>query len=197
MPAPEHQPRPAGEITEGRNVAFHVVNTRVELLAEAARPKTGEVLVIPANDHLWMLSGPGLELKKAHGKEIEIEAVRHGPVNPGSLVATSGLAAGYRLLFHAVIMGQDMNWVDGAGQLVVSAVLERAVREKATTLVVYPLYLGVHGRREGPAREMLAGLLGGLESGSTIRTVTLLCGQPEEKTLLHETFLRLLNSPRP
>ena len=173
-------------------MAFRIMDTKLEWLAETERPKVGDILVIPANDHLWMLSGPGLEFKKILGKEIELEAVRQGPLEPGALAVTSGEPLGYRFLFHGVVTRQDLNWVPGAGRQAVQAAVARAGREKASSMILYPLYRGVHGRREDPAREMLAAFLSGLEAGSTLRQVSILCGQPDEKTMLHATMLRLL-----
>ena len=61
-------------------MSFHIVKSRIAWLPESKKPKSGAALAIPANDHLWMISGPALELKKAHGKELDLEAVRQGTV---------------------------------------------------------------------------------------------------------------------
>jgi hypothetical protein len=176
-------------------MAFRILNTRLDWMPEGEKPASGEALVFPANDHLWMLSGPGLELKKSLGKEVELEAVRQGPVEPGALVVTSGEAAGYRLLFHAVVMGQDLQWIRGAGTRAVASVLDRAAREKVSSLHVHPLFRGVHGRREEPAREMLGAFLEGLEAGSTLKSVSILYAGAEEKAFLNDILVRLLAEP--
>jgi hypothetical protein len=178
-------------------MAFRLYGTRIEWLAEAERPRTGEILVIPANDHLWMLSGPGLEIKKTHGKQIELDAVRQGPVEAGSVVVTEGATLGYRSLYHAVVMGQDLAWIGEAGQRAMGRVVERALREKATELICFPFYRGVHGRREPPAREMLQGLFAAVAGSVSLKLVRFLFQDAQEKALLHETFLRLLAEPRP
>ena len=176
-------------------MGFHILNTRLEWLAEEEKRTGGDALVIPANDHLWMLCGPGLELKKTLGKEIELDAVRLGPLAAGEVAVTSGEQAGYRLLFHAVVMGQDLHWLPGAGETAVASMLGRAAREKVSSLVVYPLYRGVHGRREEPAREMLRGFLSGLQAGSPLKQIGVLYSGAEEKALLHQTLVRLLGEP--
>jgi hypothetical protein len=152
------------------------------------------VLVIPANDHLWMLSGPGLDLRKAHGKEIEIEAVRQGPLEAGKVAVTSGASVGYRGLYHAVVMGQDLEGIEGAGRSAARESITIAKRASAAVIVFYPFYRGIRGRRERPAREMLAGLLDGLGEASGIKTVQVLHQGAEEKVLLHDTFLQLLSA---
>jgi hypothetical protein len=179
------------EVTRG--MAFRIMKSRLEWHPEASRPATGDMLVIPSNDHFWMLAGPGLELKKTLGKELELEAVRQGPVEPGALAVTPGEAAGFRLLVHAAVTGQDHQWVAGSGVLAMKACLEQAVRERCATVVVYPLHRGVHGRPEEPTREMLEGLLDGLQAGRGALTVLVLYRDAEEKELLHRTFLHLLS----
>lgn len=175
-------------------MSFRILGTRVDWVVEGDKPAAGDVLVIPANDHLWMLSGPGLDLKKAHGKEIEIEAVRQGPLEAGRVAVTPGALCGYRWLYHAVVMGKDMVWVEGAGRSAARESIENARRASASGVVIHPLYRGVHGRHEPPAREMLAGLLDGLGETSGIKTVSVLYQGAEEKALLHGTFLQLLSA---
>jgi hypothetical protein len=165
----------------------------VEWLPEEKRPANADGLAIPANDHLWMVSGPGLELKKSLGKEFELEAVRQGPLAPGSVAATSGEPCGFRFLYHAVVMGQDLAWIPGAGETAARALIERATRDKAGAIVVYPFYRGAHGRREEPAREMLRGFLRALQEPTAVRSLTVLYAQADEKGLLQEAFTRLLS----
>ena len=176
-------------------MAFRLYGTRIDWLAEAERSRSGEILVIPANDHLWMLNGPGLELKKGGGKELEIEAVRLGPIEAGQVVATSGAAIGFRSLYHAAVMAQDATWIEGAGRRAMAEIVERSVREKAIEIICYPLYRGVHGRKEAPAAEMLAGLFGAVREGIPLKQVRVLYQTPEEKSMLHGTFLQLLSRP--
>ncbi len=177
-------------------MAFRILQTRLEWKPEAEEPASHEILVIPANDRLWMLSGPGLEIKKRFGKEIEAEAARQGPVAPGEIVSTPGGKTGYTRLYHAVVMGQDQHWIPGAGEHAIVAACVQADREKAASMVVHPLYRGVHGKREAAAQEMLAGFLSSLEKGTTLRVVSILWGQPDEKEMLHQMFLHLLGHSR-
>jgi hypothetical protein len=175
-------------------MAFRILGTRVDWLLEGEKPASGDVLVIPANDHLWMLSGPGLDLKKTHGKEIEIDAVRQGPLESGQVAVTAGSRCGYRWLHHAVVMAKDLTWIAGAGHAAARESILIAKRASAASVVFYPLYRGVHGRHEQPAGEMLSGLLDGLDGGSGIKTVSVLYQTAEEKALLHGTFLQLLSA---
>ncbi len=176
-------------------MAFRILRTKLSWTSEGEKPVSGDALVIPANERLWMLAGPGLDMKKEHGKEIEVEAVRQGPAEPGMAVATPGDALGYRMLIHAVVMGQDFLWIPGAGKMAVASSLDIARRQKAAGMVWYPLYRGTRGRREEPAREMLSALLEGLQEGNAPESIQVLYSDDDEKKLLHETFVRLLSQP--
>ncbi|MFN8546831.1 MAG: hypothetical protein U0527_02370 [Candidatus Eisenbacteria bacterium] len=174
-------------------MSFHVINTKVEWLAETKRPAEGSILVIPANDHLWMSAGPGLEIKVASGKELELEAVRQGPASPGAVIETIGGASGFARLFHAVVWTQNNQWSPGAGRIAGRAMIEAAERAKSESLVAYPFHRGAHAP-QGPAiQEMLAGLLEALERGSTVRRVTVLMADAQEQALFQQAFLQALS----
>lgn len=175
-------------------MAFHIVNSRLTWLPESKKPKTGAILALPANDHLWMISGPGLEVKKAVGKELELEAVRLGPVAPGELVWTSGDACGYRFLAHAAVMGQDLRWQVGAGAAAAKNLLRGAAERKIDEIVTYPFYRGAHGSRLDAAREMLGAFLGAMETGIPVKSVIVLVADDEEQRFLQELFLQLLSA---
>jgi hypothetical protein len=174
-------------------MSFHIVKSRIAWLPESKKPKSGAALAIPSNDHLWMISGPGLELKKAHGKELELEAVRQGPVELGSVAVTAGEGTGFTHLFHVAVTGQDLQWVQGAGEKGGEALLDRAVRMKIDELIVYPLYRGTHAARPEAAREMLSGFLRVMERGIPVKTVQVLAADADEQRLLHEIFLQILS----
>ncbi|MBK8230343.1 MAG: hypothetical protein IT349_03730 [Candidatus Eisenbacteria bacterium] len=175
-------------------MAFNVINTKVEWVLEARKPTAGPLLVIPANDHLWMGTGPGLEIKKAHGKELEVEAVRQGPVEPGAVVETSAGGTGFQRLLHAAVLDQENHWVPGAGRLAARAMVEAAERLRASELIAYPFHRGAHVRPEVALPEMLSGLLDALERGSSVRRVVVLAADATEQTVLQQTFLQALSS---
>lgn len=174
-------------------MSFHVINTKVEWVSEAKRPAEGSILVIPANDHLWMSAGPGLDIKVASGKELELEAVRQGPASPGAIIETGGGASGFTRLFHAVVWTQNNQWSPGAGQLAARAMIEAAERTKVDTLIAYPFHRGAHAPQGPAVQEMLAGLIEALEKGSTVRRVAILMADPQEQALFQQAFLQALS----
>lgn len=173
-------------------MAFNVIRTKLEWADENKRPPEGDVLVIPANDHLWMGSGPGLELKKSLGNEFELEAVRLGPLEAGAVAVSPGGGSGYRWLYHAVVAGQDLQWVPGAGRRAMEAAVRRANDSKAESMWIWPLYRGLHAPKAEAAREFLAGLLVGLERGGTLTRVQV-AALPDERPLFQQLFLNLLS----
>jgi O-acetyl-ADP-ribose deacetylase (regulator of RNase III) len=61
-----------------------------------------------ANDRLWMGAGVAGALKRAGGEEIELEAVKLGPIALGSAVATTAGRLPARWVIHGAVMGQDL-----------------------------------------------------------------------------------------
>ncbi|MEZ4651392.1 MAG: macro domain-containing protein [Candidatus Eisenbacteria bacterium] len=173
-------------------MTFHVVNSRIGWALPKKAPQEGEALVLPANDHLWMGAGPGLEIKKAHGNEIELEAVRLGPVPLGGVAVTPGGPTGFTHLFHAVVSGQDLKWVEGAGEKAVAAVLAEAERRKIGSLVFHPLFRGMHADKMAAAKEFLGAFLPVLEAGSAVKEITVLTEDDAEWKLFQDLFLQLL-----
>ena len=173
-------------------MSFRIVNTRIAWASPDKAPTSGEALVIPANDHLWMGAGPGLELKKAYGKELELEAVRLGPIEPGGVAVTSGEGTGFRYLFHAVVSGQDLHWIEGAGARAVESLLAEAAKRKLSELVVHPLHRGMHADGMSAAKEFLGAFLPVLEAGSPVKDITVLTQDDEEWKLFQDLFLQLL-----
>jgi O-acetyl-ADP-ribose deacetylase len=66
-----------------------------------------DALVVPANESLFMTTGPAASVRRYGGEAIERTAVEQGPIEPGSAIATTAgmLAAAY--VIHAVGVGHD------------------------------------------------------------------------------------------
>ena len=69
---------------------------------------SAEVIVNAANNHLWMGSGVAGAIKASGGEEIEREAMKLGPIEPGQAVTTSAGRLKARHCIHAAAMGQDL-----------------------------------------------------------------------------------------
>jgi len=67
-----------------------------------------DAVVNAANNHLWMGSGVAGAIKAKGGEEIEREAMKLGPIEPGQAVTTTAGKLRARYCIHAAAMGQDL-----------------------------------------------------------------------------------------
>jgi O-acetyl-ADP-ribose deacetylase len=67
-----------------------------------------DAVVNAANNHLWMGSGVAGAIKAKGGEEIEREAMKLGPIEPGQAVTTTAGQLKARYCIHAAAMGQDL-----------------------------------------------------------------------------------------
>lgn len=67
-----------------------------------------DAIVNAANDELWMGAGVAGAIKRAGGKVIEDEAVKHGPIPVGEAVVTRAGNLRARYVIHAAVMGRDL-----------------------------------------------------------------------------------------
>ena len=67
-----------------------------------------DAVVNAANNYLWMGSGVAGAIKAKGGEEIEREAMKLGPIEPGQAVTTSAGRLKARYCIHAAAMGQDL-----------------------------------------------------------------------------------------
>src|SRR5512141_963847 len=67
-----------------------------------------DAIVNAANNHLWMGAGVAGAIKARGGEEIEREAMKLGPIEPGQAVTTTAGRLRARYCIHAAAMGQDL-----------------------------------------------------------------------------------------
>jgi O-acetyl-ADP-ribose deacetylase len=67
-----------------------------------------DAIVNAANNHLWLGSGVAGAIKARGGEEIEREAMKLGPIEPGQAVTTTAGRLKARYCIHAAAMGQDL-----------------------------------------------------------------------------------------
>jgi len=99
-------------------IAFSVGTIRLEILDGDISAQDVDAVVNAANNHFWMGAGVAGALKARGGQEIEREAMRLGPVEPGRCVITSGGRLPARHVIHAAVMGQDLTT---SGELIARA----------------------------------------------------------------------------
>jgi O-acetyl-ADP-ribose deacetylase (regulator of RNase III) len=77
------------------------------ILGDIAEQAT-DAVVNAANNYLWMGSGVAGAIKAKGGEEIEHEAMKLGPIEPGQAVTTTAGRLKARYCIHAAAMGQDL-----------------------------------------------------------------------------------------
>lgn len=70
--------------------------------------QASDAVVNAANNYLWMGAGVAGAIKAKGGVEIELEAMRLGPIEPGQAVTTTAGRLRTRYCIHAAAMGQDL-----------------------------------------------------------------------------------------
>lgn len=70
--------------------------------------RPADAIVNAANNQFWMGGGVAGAIKRAGGDVIEQEAMKQGPVEPGSAVATTAGRLKARWCIHAAVMDQDL-----------------------------------------------------------------------------------------
>jgi O-acetyl-ADP-ribose deacetylase (regulator of RNase III) len=66
-----------------------------------------DALVIGANESLFMTAGAGASVKRHGGASVERDAVDQGPIQPGTVVVTSGGTLVTPYVIHVVAVGHD------------------------------------------------------------------------------------------
>jgi O-acetyl-ADP-ribose deacetylase (regulator of RNase III) len=104
-----------------------------------------DAIVNAANNHFWMGAGVAGAIKRRGGAQIEADAMRQGPVEPGECVITKGRELPAKYVIHAAVMGQDLETS--------ASLIERATRNAldvadahALTSIAFPAFgTGVGG----------------------------------------------------
>lgn len=89
-------------------LAFQIGSARLEILDGDITAQDVDAVVNAANNHFWMGAGVAGALKARGGRDIERDAMRLGPVEPGQCVITGGGDLPARHVIHAAVMGQDL-----------------------------------------------------------------------------------------
>ncbi len=173
-------------------MSFHFVQTRVEIQDGPARWPEADALFLPTNDYLWMAAGPALAVKQAAGDEIELAAVRQGPIAQGDVVLTEAGALPFAAVVHGAVMGQDLHLNGEAAARAVRRCLALAGEKRWTRLVLHSFHGAGRRTQRESVQEALAAMVECLLEGAPVRQITLLCLDDNERRALHEDLLHLI-----
>jgi O-acetyl-ADP-ribose deacetylase len=122
--------------------------------------QTTDAVVNAANNYLWMGSGVAGAIKAKGGEEIEREAMKLGPIEPGQAVATTAGRLKARYCIHAAAMGQDLATSADLITKATRSALAEATRLGLDSIAFPALGTGVGGFPAGAcARLMIAAAL--------------------------------------
>lgn len=117
----------------------------LEIVQGDITAQKADAIVNAANNHFWMGSGVAGAIRRRGGEEIEAEAVRLGPVEPGRSVTTSAGRLDCRYVIHAAVMDQDMLTDAGIIASATASALAEADRLKLNSIAFPALGTGVGG----------------------------------------------------
>jgi O-acetyl-ADP-ribose deacetylase (regulator of RNase III) len=122
-----------------------IAQTVVSLIKGDITALQVDALVNAANNHLWMGGGVAVAIKRKGGADIEVEAIKQGPIPVGEVVITSGGKLAARYVIHAAVMGQDLK-TDRAKIRQATRASLKLCQEKGLNSVAFPaLGTGVGG----------------------------------------------------
>jgi len=132
-----------------------------------------DAVVNAANNHLWMGSGVAGAIKAKGGEQIEREAMKLGPIDPGQAVATSAGRLKARYCIHAAAMGQDLATSADLITKATRSALAEASRLGLGSIAFPALGTGVGGfPAEACARLMIAAALAHSRTGAKPGSIT-------------------------
>lgn len=166
-------------------------NCRLEVILGDITDQDTEAIVNAANNHLWMGGGVAGAIKRRGGPEIEQEATRLGPVEPGTAVTTSAGRLKAKFCIHAVVMGQDLVTNAELITRATSSALMEAARLKIRSVAFPALGTGVGGFPvPACARLMLAAAFCHCQTHSHPELVRFVLFEPTA----FQAFTQILNS---
>lgn len=132
-----------------------------------------DAIVNAANNHLWMGAGVAGAIKARGGADIEREAMKLGPIEPGQAVTTSAGRLKARYCIHAAAMGQDLAPSADLLAKATRSALAEAARLNVDSVALPALGTGVGGFPvEACARLMLAAAIGHSRANARPGSVT-------------------------
>jgi len=164
-------------------IAFSLRTIRLEILDGDIAAEDVDAVVNAANNHFWMGAGVAGALKARGGQEIEQEAMRLGPVQPGQCVMTGGGRLAARHVIHAAVMGQDLTT---SAELIAMATQNslRLAEGEHLQSMAFPLFgTGVGGYSIAEAGRLMIDAFQAHRGGSLTLIRLVAFGQPAYRTV--------------
>jgi O-acetyl-ADP-ribose deacetylase (regulator of RNase III) len=151
-----------------------------------------DVIVVPANESLFMTAPAAAAVKRVAGESVEVEAIAAGPIPPGSVTVTGGGMLATPFIIHAVAVGHDLRGDRHRLEATFEAALHRSETLGATRIAL-PLLGTEHGAVV--PEEAAAVLVGALEKHATrpsrtLDTVVIVAASAHEMTAIGQALAR-------
>jgi O-acetyl-ADP-ribose deacetylase (regulator of RNase III) len=173
-------------------VSFQFVKTRVQISLASGPWPEADALVLPTNDYLWMASGPAGGVKRSAGDEVELAAVRAGPIPVGEVVQTAAGTLPFQAILHVAVMGQDLLVQAPAAAAGLWKAILLAEQKQWSRLIIHSFVTAGRSARPEVAMPALQGLVNGLLDGRAITLLHFLAADEKEKAVLHDALLRIV-----
>jgi O-acetyl-ADP-ribose deacetylase (regulator of RNase III) len=173
-------------------VSFQFVKTRVQISLAPHPWPDADALVLPTNDYLWMASGPAGSVKRSAGDEVELAAVRAGPIPLGEVIVTPAGNLPFQAILHVAVMGQDLLVQGPATAQGLLNALRLAEQRRWPRLIVHSFVAAGRSARPEVAIPALRALVDELLGGRPVSLINLLASDDKEKAVLHDALLRIV-----
>ena len=152
---------------------IEIGNKVIEVIEGDITEYDGEAIVNAANNHFWMGGGVAGAIKRAGGRNIEEEAMRHGSKPVGEAVITGGGNLKAKYVIHAAVMGQDLS-TDSSQILAATTSSLRLAESRGIKSVAFPaLGTGVGGFPLSEAAEIMVDAVASfLDKSAALERVT-------------------------
>jgi O-acetyl-ADP-ribose deacetylase (regulator of RNase III) len=178
--------------------SIHVFQTEVSLVKGDIAAQAVDAVVNAANDHLWMGAGVAGALKRAGGAEIEIEAMRQGPIPVGEAIVTGGGRLPAAHVIHAAGMGQDLRTDAAKVASATRNAIRRAEERKFASIAFPAIGTGVGGLEPHVcAKTMVEAVLDELARAASLKRVVFVLFNDVLYDAFHEELLRPFTKKRP
>jgi O-acetyl-ADP-ribose deacetylase len=124
---------------------FRIAGLTLDIIEGDLAAQHADALVNAANAALWMGGGVAGALKRSGGREIEHDAMRQGPIEPGGAVITGAGRLAARHVIHAAVMAEDLRTDAGLIRRATAAALDLADAEGLVSIAFPALGTGVGG----------------------------------------------------
>jgi len=124
-------------------VEVRIRNAKLKLVIGDITEQDVEAIVNSANDRFWMGSGVAGVIKKKGGEQIELDAMRQGPVIIGEVVVTGAGTLPFKNIIHAAVMGQDLVTSKDAIENATENIIRKADELKLKSVAIPALGTGV------------------------------------------------------